>query len=333
MALLAAQLSLCGPALAEDAAPVGIGTCDNFLTAYAQCLRSPGVPSDAKTAIQQGIDSLRASFRNAAAQGASARASIGQQCTSSHETVRARMIEAFKCDFPAASAMPVAADAPAAEPAPSAPVAKAAIDPAIEIARKVNAYTKVQNDIVETHPMGKQLAEHVRNNERVLRLGTKLGANVWYLFGVDDFDRQIADLKEALAMPGAVPEIDPAAAALVSAMEAVNPVIQSLYRYQKTRDFKQDGFKLAMAQEKPLEDGMRGAMAASDRFSAALFDRRMAIDEHRVAAMTAWSLPQALLSTSLKTRCCCGDMMRPRSRRMCRRSWRRWMWCGRQTKR
>ncbi len=302
VALVVTRLSLCSPALAEDAASVGIGTCDNFLTAYAQCLQSPGVPSDAKAAIQQGIDNLRDSFRNAAAQGPSARSSIGQQCTSSHEMVRARMIEAFKCEFPAASAMPVVADMPAPEPAPATPMTKAATDPAVEVARKVNAYTKVHNDIVDTHPMGKQLAEHIRNNERVLKLGTKLGANAWYLFGIDDFDRQIADLKEAMALPGLVPEIDPAAAALVSAMETVNPVIQMLYRYQKTRDFKQDGFKLAMAQEKPLEDGMRGVMAASDGFSKALFERRMKIDERRVEAMPAGSLAQTLLSTSLKTR-------------------------------
>ena len=301
VAIVVAKLSLCGPALAEESASIGIGTCDNFLTAYAQCVQSPGVPSDAKAAIQQGIDNLRATFRSAAAQGPSARSSIGQQCTSSHELVRARMIEAFKCDFPPASAMPVVADAPASEPAP-APVTKAAVDPAVESARKVNAYTKVHNDIVETHPMGKQLAEHIRNNERVLKLGTKLGANAWYLFEIDDFDRQIADLKEAMALPGPVPEIDPAASALVSAMETVNPVIQTLYRYQKTRDFKQDGFKLAMAQEKPLEDGMRSVMAASDGFSKALFERRMKIDERRVDAMAAGSLAQTLLSTSLKTR-------------------------------
>lgn len=291
----------CGMAGIGAAQPVGIGVCDNFLAAYAQCAASAGVPGDARGAIQQGIESLRTSFRTAAAQGGPTRDSIRQQCVASHDMVRTRMIEAFKCDFPAASAMPVVADAAVEAPAP-AKAAAAASDPANDVAKKVNAYTKVQNDIVETHPMGKQLAEHMRNNERVLKLGTKLGANAWYLFGIDDFDRQVSDLKAAMAMPGSVPEVDPKAAALLAALEAVNPTIKELYRYQKTRDFKEDGFKLAMAREKPLEDGMRGAMAASDAFSTALFDRRMAIDEARLAGLKSGSLPHGLLGTSLKTR-------------------------------
>ena len=284
------------------AQPVGIGVCDNFLAAYSQCAASSAVPESARGAIQQGIDSMRESFRTAAGESAGVRDSIRQQCVSSHEMVRTRMIEAFKCEFPAASAMPVVADAPAAAAAPVAKPATVAEDPALAITKKVNAYTKVQNDIVETHPMGKQLAEHIRNNERVLKLGTKLGTNAWYLFGIDDFDRQITDLKAAIAMPGSVPEVDPAAARLLTAMEAVNPVIKELYRYQKTRDFKEDGFKLAIAREKPLEDGMRGAMAASDAFSTALFERRMAIDEARLAGLKTGSLAHGLLGTSLKTR-------------------------------
>ena len=285
------------------AQPVGLGACDNFLAAYSQCVASPGVPEAARGAIQQGIDGMRTSFREAARQDARARESIRQQCVSSHEMVRTRMIEAFRCEFPAASAMPVVADTVVETPAP-APVAKAAVaeEPAVAVAKKVNAYTKVQNDIVDGHPMGKELAEHIRNNERVLKLGTKLGANAWYLFGIGDFDRQIADLKAAMAMPGSVPEVDPKAAALAAALEGVNPVIKELYRYQKMRDFKEDGFKLAMAREKPLEDGMRAAMAASDAFSTALFERRMGIDEKRLAGMEAGSLPYGLLATSLKTR-------------------------------
>ena len=292
----------CGSMGFGAAQPVGIGVCDNFLAAYSQCAASSAVPESARSAIQQGIDGMRTSFRSAAGQSAAAREAIRQQCVSSHEMVRTRMMEAFKCEFPAASAMPVVADAPVTAAAPVAKAAAVADDPALAVAKKVNAYTKVQNDIVETHPMGKQLAEHMRNNERVLKLGTKLGANAWYLFGIDDFDRQISDLKEAMAMPGSVPEVDPAAAGLLSAMEAVNPVIKELYRYQKTRDFKEDGFKLAMAREKPLEDGMRGAMAASEAFSTALFERRMGIDEARLAGLKTGSLAHGLLGASLKTR-------------------------------
>ena len=284
------------------AQPVGLGACDNFLAAYAQCAASPSVPADSRMAIQQGIEALRSSFRSAVAQDPAARETVRQQCVSSHELVRSRLMEALKCDFPAASTMTVAADsvAPAA-PATAKPAAKAS-DPAAEVAKKANAYTKLQNEMVERRPMARQLSEHITNNERVLKLGTKLGANAFYLFGIDDFDPQIADLKEAMALPGALPEVDPAAASLLSALEAVNPVIKELYRYQKMREFKEDGFKLAKEREKPLEDGMRGAIRANTAFSTALFDRRMAIDEARLAKMETGSLAQGLLATSLKTR-------------------------------
>ena len=245
---------------------------------------------------------MRTSFREAAARSPQARASIRQQCSASHEMVRSQMVGAFKCDFPAASAMPVAADLPAPAPLVIPTAATPPVDPAADAGKKANAYTAVQNDIVETRPIAKQLADHLTNNERVLRLGTKLGANAWYLFGVSDFDRIIDDLQQAIDLPGSVPEVDPKATELLAAMRAVNPTIKELSRYQTTREFKEDNYKLARERQPVLVAGLRTTIAATEAFGTALFDRRMALDERRVAALPTDSLAQSLLATSLSAR-------------------------------
>ena len=294
------------PALAQSPvdAPVGIGTCDTFLAAYERCAASPGVPEATRTALLGGIANMRSGYRDAAASSPQSREAVRQQCRQTHEMARASLVQALKCDFPAADAMPTIADLP---PPPVAPVqaagsAPSPISPEESMAEKANAYTAVQNDIVASHPMRKQLAEHVTNNERVLKLGTKLGANAWYLFGIPDFDGIIERLTEAMAKPGAVPEVDPSAQRLLAALQSVNPTIKALDRYQTTREFKEDKFKLAREQQPILVAGMKDAIAASDAFSAALFDRRMALDERQLQALPKDSLAQRLLATSLDTR-------------------------------
>lgn len=82
--------------------PVGVESCDAFLEAYAQCAASPGVTEAARPSIRQGINTMRESFRDLVARNAAARPTVAYQCAQAHEAVRKRLIEAFKCDFPAA---------------------------------------------------------------------------------------------------------------------------------------------------------------------------------------------------------------------------------------
>ena len=168
--------------------PVGVESCDAFLDAYAQCAASPGVPEPARPGIRQGINSMRESFRDSVARNPAARPTVAYQCAQAHEAVRKSLVDAFKCDFPALpaasqallqAAPPVAAaQAPARAAPPQSPEAQAVA--------KVNAYTEAQNHLVRSHPLERQLAEYRRDNERVLKLGTKLGANAWYHFGIVD---------------------------------------------------------------------------------------------------------------------------------------------------
>lgn len=303
VACAACVLSLPAFAQTPDTAPVGIGTCDTFLAAYARCAASPGVPEATRAGLLQGIAGMRTAYRDSAASSPQAREAVRGQCTQTHDMVRNSLIQALKCDFPTASDMPVIADLPPPPPPTrTARPARAPVSAEEAVAAKANAYTTVQNDIVASHPMQKQLADHITNNERVLKLGTKLGANAWYLFGITDFDRIIERLQEAMALPGTIPEVDPSAASLLAALQRVNPTIKTLERYQTTREFKEDGFKLAREQQPVLVAGMKAAIEASDAFSTALFDRRMALDEKQVQALPKDSLAQHLLATSLVTR-------------------------------
>ncbi|WP_283535760.1 hypothetical protein [Methylorubrum extorquens] len=62
----------------------------------------------------------------------------------------------------------------------------------------------------------------------MLKLGTKLGANAWYHFGIVDFDGVIDELEKAVALPGVVPEVDAQAARLLATLCEVNPTLKAL---------------------------------------------------------------------------------------------------------
>ncbi|GJE13614.1 hypothetical protein FOHLNKBM_4678 [Methylobacterium longum] len=299
--------------------PVGVESCDAFLDAYAQCAASPGVPEAVRPNIRQGIGTLRESFRDAVSRTASARPTVAQQCAQAHEAVRKSMVDAFRCDFPAPppasqallQAVPPApvTQAPAMQaPAMQAPArADARVAPfppsreAQEVA-KANAYTEVQNHLVRSHPLERQLAEYRRDNERVLKLGTKLGANAWYHFGIVDFDGVIDELEKAAALPGTIPEIDPQATRLLAALRELNPTLKALTRYQTMREFKEDGYKFAREQHTILVPRVEAAAKAMDAFGTALFERELARDERRMARLPEDAPARRLLATSLALR-------------------------------
>lgn len=285
--------------------PVGVESCDAFLAAYAQCAASPGVPEAARPGIRQGIGTMRESFRDTVARNEAARATVAYQCAQAHEAVRKSLFDAFKCDFPAA---PAASQALLQSPPPPPGSARATVRPApaqtpeAQALAKANAYTEAQNHLVRSHPLTQQLADYRRDNERVLKLGTKLGANAWYHFGITDFDGVIVELEKAVALPGVVPEVDAQAARLLAALREVNPTLKELTRYQVTREFKEDGFKFAREQHAILVPRVEVAARAMDAFGTALFEREIARDERRVEVMPDDAPARRLLSTSLTLR-------------------------------
>ena len=298
--------------------PVGVESCDAFLAAYAQCAASPGVPDAARPNIRQGINTLRQTFRDAVTRNVAAGATVAQQCAQAHESVRRSMVAAFGCNFPApppasqvlAQTPPPAttmqtpppatvAQAPAralvrATPPPPSPEAQATV--------KVNAYTEAQNHLVRSHPLERQLAEYRRDNERVLKLGTKLGANAWYHFGITDFDGVIDELDKAVALPGAVPEVDPQAARLLASLRELNPILKALARYQTTREFREDGYRFAREQHPILVPRVEAAARAMDAYGTALFERELTRDEQRMASLPEDAPARRLLAVSLALR-------------------------------
>ena len=300
---IAAAALAAAPAWAQDTAPVGVEACDKFIAAYQQCAATPGLLPAVKTSIEGAIPDLRNNFRTSAGRGAQARAGVAAQCLQIHDSLRQSLVQNFKCDFPASangdSPAQAAAAAPAALPRRAEP---ARVDPEAAAIAKVNAYTEVQNRIVTFYPFAKRLADYQSNNERVLRLGTKLGADAWYSFSIGDFDSLAGELEKAIALPGAVPEVDGLAAKLLAALREVNPTVKALSRYQSTREFREDGFKFAREQHPVLVAGMKAAAGAADGFENALFDRGLARDERRMAALPEGSLPRQVLQASLSTR-------------------------------
>lgn len=298
-------LSFTSPAWAQPGpVPTGVPACDAFVTAYQQCVASPGVPAGARAAIQNGIVDLSKNFRDLAGSNDYARRTIATQCAQAHEATRTSMMAAFQCTFPppdpalAQIGPTIPLDPPKPAPVRPAPT----LTPEQQVTAKANAYVGVQNGIVSSHPMAKDLAEYQRNNERVLRLGTKLGDNAFYQFGIGNFDTTIDRLEAALAMPGTIPTIDQAATALLDAIRTLNPTIKTLNRYQETRAFRDDAYALAQSQHPVFVARMKAANTASDRFAEALSNREIALDQVRLAALPADSLARQLLATSLDLR-------------------------------
>lgn len=283
--------------------PVGVESCDAFLEAYAQCAASPGVPEAARPGIRQGINTMRESFRDSVLRNEAARPTVAYQCAQAHEAVRKSLVDAFKCDFPAAPAASQALlQSPPPPPGSPRATARPAPTPEAQALAKANAYTEAQNHLVRSHPLEQQLADYRRDNERVLKLGTKFGANAWYHFGIVDFDGVIDELEKAVALPGVVPEVDAQASRLLAALREVNPILKALTRYQTTREFKEDGFKFAREQHAILVPRVDAAAKAMDAYGTALFEREIARDELRLAALPEDAPARRLLSTSLTLR-------------------------------
>ncbi|MCJ2074056.1 YiiG family protein [Methylobacterium sp. E-016] len=303
-------VALATPTMAvSPVTPVDVESCDAFLAAYAQCAASPGVPETVRPNIRQGINTMRDSFREAVARNEAARPIVAYQCAQAHEAVRKSMVDAFKCDFPvlppASQALlqtpptATAGRAPAQAPVRAAPPPPS---PEAQEQAKVNAYTEAQNHLVRSHPLERQLAAYRRDNERVLKLGTKLGANAWYHFGIVDFDEVIDELEKATALPSTVPEVDPQAARLLASLRELNPTLKALTRYQTTREFKEDGYKFAREQHLILVPKVEAAAKAMDAYGTALFERELARDDRRAAAMPEDAPARRLLTTSLALR-------------------------------
>ena len=275
----------------------GIEPCDAFLAAYERCAASPGVPDAVRGGLREAITAMRGNFTRDASRGEQARQTVGAQCGMIHQSVRTGLIANFKCDFP-----PPAPGTVVAQEVPRTPRAERVLSAEQQDIAKTNLYVEAQNSLVEHRNLEKDLADYIEGNQKVLGLNPRASGNDWYRFGMTNVDTAIDRLTKAAAMSNRIPEVDPAAAALLAALKDVNPVIKALDRYQTTREFKEDNYKFAKEQHPAFVLKMQAAITASTAFGDALFEREMVADEKKVASLPKNSVPQTLLATSLSAR-------------------------------
>ncbi len=286
------------PSVAQVNDGTGVASCDAFLAAYRQCIASPGLPAGVRGSLTEALSTLTRTFKESAA-NQYARRSIASTCVTAHQSTRRSLIEAFKCDFPDANV--ALADIPVTTPitpptttrASQTPVAATAAEQAFA---KEQAYIGVHNSFVGSHNISKDLFAFNRDSERWLKPGAKITDDVWFSFGVGDFDSDIEKLEAAIARPGTLPGVDKAARELLETMSALSPIVKGLNRYQESRDFREDKFRYAQQQAPEFLRLMKAADTAEDRFSDALDDLQSARDEAKLA-----SLPDAPPRQMLKT--------------------------------
>ena len=286
---------LCTSAFAQSD-PIGIAECDAFIAAYQTCARSPGVPDNLKAAIQQGVDSLTTSLRGQANRGGG-RNGIAQQCTAMHASVRANVVSVFKCDFPVTAAVTAYEEAEKKKAEPPTPAQALAN----RETAKTNAYTGVQNRIVDFYNFNKWLNTFVEENKLILS-GVKTSSSFQFVMPVSNVDRLLEQLRVVTTMPGSIPDVDPAAMKFQAALERLEPLVSMLSRYEKTRAYLDDNFKLAREKSPELVNALKDTSIAAENFTAVLFSWEMVRDEARVAKMPPDSLAQRLTVVSLAAR-------------------------------
>lgn len=84
------------PALAQNATPIGVPECDQFLQRYDACLNS-NVPEAQRAQVRASLDQMRAAWRQAA-QSPQARAALEAQCTQIGQQM-AQSMAAYSCRF------------------------------------------------------------------------------------------------------------------------------------------------------------------------------------------------------------------------------------------
>ena len=184
----------------------------------------------------------------------------------------------------------------------SSPPAATAQTPEAQAMAKANAYTEAQNHLVRSHPLEQQLADYRRDNERVLKLGTKLGANAWYHFGIVDFDGVVDELEKAVALPGVVPEVDAQAAPAAGGPTRGQSHPEGADALSDHAGIQGGWLQVRPRAARDPRPPRRGGRQGDGRVWHGLFEREIARDERRLAALPEDAPARRLLSTSLTLR-------------------------------
>lgn len=187
----------------------------------------------------------------------------------------------------------------AAQPAGPPAVAEAT---EAQAAAKYDAELDAYNELVADHDLVDDLATYLARSRRWLPPGTTAGSGDSFFFGFRSFAETIKRLGAATALPGAVPDLDPAASRLLAALQASNPLVLDLGRYEAGRGYVDDGLAHARAQHGPFVAAMRTVNAAADGLQAALSDHAVALERRQVARLPQGSLRQSIAGDGLDLR-------------------------------
>ncbi len=169
-----------------------------------------------------------------------------------------------------------------------------------QAAAKYDADLDAYNELMADHDLVDDLDTYLARSRRWLP--PTAPANTAFSFDVRPFDETLKRLRAAAALPGSVPDLDPAAARLLAALQAANPIVSDLVRYRATRAFLDDDLAHARAQHAPFVAAMREVMAAADALQAALSDHAVAADRAQVERLPEGSLRRQVMGDGLALR-------------------------------
>lgn len=166
-------------------------------------------------------------------------------------------------------------------------------------AEKLNAYVVAFNKLLQWHRFDKILREYREENPRVAEPGVKLDG---YDFWKPGLDSEIKAFDQALATPGALPDLDAKAKSLRDALIALRPVYEEANAYSKAKEYLSDGGEKAHKMDRALVAGLKAADSAMDDMGAALSAQTLKRDQARLATLKAGSLEHQKLKAVLAAR-------------------------------
>ena len=170
----------------------------------------------------------------------------------------------------------------------------------VQAAAKYDADLDAYDELMADHDLVDDLDTYLARSRRWLPSTAPAGTP--FSFNFRSFDETLKRLRAAAALPGSVPDLDPAANRLLAALQAANPIVSDLVRYQTTRAFEDDNLAHARAQHAPFVAAMREVTAAADALQAALSDHATASDRAQVTLLPEGSLRRQVIADGLDLR-------------------------------
>ena len=171
----------------------------------------------------------------------------------------------------------------------------------VQAAAKYQADLDAYNSLHSQTVLPDDFDDYRAGSRQWLPPGVKASGNVRFQFNMAPFDVTERQLTAAESLPGAVPELDGPASALLQSLKTLNPLLSTMTRYAATQGYDDDDFKLARENHAAVVAAVLGTLQADKHLGTALNAYATTVDRQQLAGVPA-GLAHDLLADRLAIR-------------------------------